>query len=114
MRARYGAQPMHGMMQVRMPGILMGAAAKTLLVAAIVSMAIGYYFQMSSLTTGGYEISKIEKQKAALLEENDALRNEVASYQSMTNVQKRLESSGMVKATNIKYIKIQEGSVAQR
>jgi cell division protein FtsL len=105
---------MQSMMQVRMPGVLMGAAAKTLLAVAIVSMAVGYYFQMSSLTTGGYEISKLEHRKAQLLEENDALRNEVASYQSMTSVQKRLESSGMVKATDIKYLKVQDGSVAQR
>lgn len=114
MRARYSTHPMSNLMQVRMPGILVGAATKTLLVVGIVAMVVGYYFQINSLTVGGYEMMKLEAKKTVLLEENESLRTEVASYQSMASVQKRLESSGMIKAENIKYLKIQEGQVAQR
>ena len=113
-RARYGVNTMASGMSMRLPGILLSAAVKTILIFAIISMVISYYFQMTSLTVGGYELSKLENQKAELMRSNEELKTEVASFQSMSNVEKRLEGLGMVKASNIKYIKVQEGSVAKR
>lgn len=94
--------------------VLAGAAARTALVLVVVILFIGYFFQISSLTTGGYEIAQLEQKTATLNEENEKLRAEIASYQSMNSIQKRLETLGMVKATNIKYVNITENSVAKR
>jgi Tfp pilus assembly protein PilN len=104
----------NSMLQIKFPAILAGAATRTVLVVALLLLVVGYIFQVSSLTTGGYEIAKLQEQTALLNSENEKLRSEIASYQSMNSVEKRLESLGMVKASNVKYLNLSDPIVAQR
>ena len=99
---------------VKLPSILLGAATRTIMVVVLVGFVIGYIIQVSSLTTGGYEIAKLQEKTALLNDENEKLRSEIASYQSMSNVEKRIETLGMVKPTNVKFINLSDSVVAQR
>ena len=111
-RVRYQSQSI-AIPQFRLPGLLAGAAIRTLILFSVVALLAGYFSQISSLTTGGYKIKDLEKQKVTISDENERLKAEIASYQSMNSVKKRLESMGMVKAENIKYIKVGDGPVAK-
>jgi cell division protein FtsL len=101
-------------LQTKFPAILVGAATRTVLVVSLIILIVGYIFQVSSLTTGGYEIAKLQEQTAQLSSENEKLRSEIASYQSMSSVEKRLETLGMVKANNVQYIDLNDSIVAKR
>jgi hypothetical protein len=74
----------------------------------------GYFFEISHLTTSGYEIAKLEKRVDALQDESKQLNTELAAAQSISRIQKRLEAINMVPAGSIKYIKYSETVVAQR
>jgi hypothetical protein len=96
------------------PAFLTGLGARFCLVAVVVMLSVGYIVQISHLSTGGYEIAKLEKEISKLSDESERLTTEVAEYQSISNVQKRLQGLSMVPAQNIKYVKLGDTAVAQR
>jgi hypothetical protein len=99
----------------QMPRFLTGGAARFTLAALTIFLLGGFVYQISFLTTGGYEIAKLEKSISAVSDENDKLKTEIASYQSISSVQKRLQSLGMVKGENVRYVRLtKETAVAQR
>ncbi len=98
----------------RVPSFLTGNAAKLTVSAIVIFLLVGYVMKISSLSTSGYEIASLEKKVAALSDESVKLNAEVASYQSIASIQKRLQGVAMVPVKNINYIKVSATAVAER
>lgn len=70
--------------------------------------------QTNHAATGGYQIQSLEKRVSELSNYTQKLQSELATYQSMANIQERLKAMPMVEAGAIKYLKPLSGAVAQR
>lgn len=99
---------------LQIPDFFTGTVAKTVVSALVLSLLIGYVLQISHLTTSGYEIAVLEKKVSALNDDAEKLNAEVASYQSIASIQKRLQGAAMVPVKNISYIKASAMTVAER
>lgn len=116
LRVRYSVRSFVGFFYgLSVPEYLTGTATKSIICLTLVVLTIGYVFQISLLTTGGYEIANLEKKLAVLSDESQKLNSEAASYQSLSSVQERIKNLKMVPAAEITYIKAPiEQAVAQR
>ncbi len=112
---RYQARSIARMlMSFHVPAFLTGTASKSAVYAMVILLLVGYVVKISHLTTGGYEIATLEKKVSALTDESSKLNAEVASYQSIASIQKRLQGVAMVPAENITYIKVNSLTMADR
>ncbi len=98
----------------RVPSFLTGNTAKLTVSTIVFFLLVGYVMKISSLSTSGYEIANLEKKVAVLSNESVKLSAEVASYQSIASIQKRLQGVAMVPVKNINYIKVGATAVAER
>lgn len=97
-----------------LPAFLTGTLARVTILSVIVVMVIGYVVQVSNLTTGGFQIADLEKQVDSLSDETQKINAEVATYQSIHSVEKRLEGISMVPAGQIHYVKTADAAMAKR
>lgn len=115
LRVRYQFRSVVRMfLSFRIPTFLTGTASKASIYALVIFLLVGYVSKISHLTTGGYEIASLEKKVAMLSGESEKLSAEVASYQSIASIQKRLPGISMVPAKNVNYIKLNSLVVAER
>ena len=63
-----------------------------------------YLSQSNKMAVRGYDIAKLESEKQQLLEERERLEIETSRLQSIQEIEKGLESSGMVPVKKINYI----------
>ena len=98
----------------RLPAVFTSPVSKAAIYAIVILFFAGYVVQISHLTTGGYEIASLEKGVATLEDESSKLASEIASFQSIASIQKRLKGISMVPAKNITYLKANSMSVAER
>lgn len=99
----------------QLPAFLTGIGARFAITALMICLAVGYIVQIGTLTTSGYQIAALEKQVNALGDDTQKLKSELATFQSISNVEKRLVPGTMVPASNIRHIKVtSESFVAQR
>lgn len=98
----------------QIPTVLTSIMAKLTVTSVVVILIGGYITQIGSLTTSGYEIAALEKQISSLNYETKRLNSELASHQSISSVQKRLNEISMKPVKEIKYLKAEDTSVAQR
>lgn len=92
------------LMSITLPSWLTDTRAKFTLVGLVAVMGVAFVFQTSSLGTTGYEVHALEQQVAELNSEIQKISTSVAEQQSLKNIQSRIKDSGMVTATNIKYV----------
>ena len=96
------------------PSFLTGNTARLTVSTVALFLLVGYVSKISHLSTSGYEIDVLEKKVAVLSDESVKLNAEVASYQSIASIQKRLQGASMVPVKNINYIKTSATVVAER
>lgn len=98
-----------------LPAFLTGKMARVVLGALVVTTAVGYAFQVNTLSTSGYQIHTLEKQMAGLQTELQTLNTDIAAAQSLTNIQKRLAGTGLLPGSSAVQLKpTGEVVVAQR
>jgi hypothetical protein len=98
-----------------LPQWMFSLPARLVMLALIVVFSVGYVFQISALSTSGYVIHGLEKKVALVSSETQKLSTEVASYQSMASIQKRLNELSMRSASTITFVKASpRTSVAER
>lgn len=101
-------------LSIRFPTFLTGTASKAVLSVIIIFLLVGYIAEISNLTTSGYQIATLEKKVSVLTNESSQLNAEVASFQSIASIQKRLQGVVMEPVKNISYIKVSPMTVAER
>ena len=105
----------HLFKSIAVPAWMSSTTVKLVVSGISICLLVGYIAQISNLTTSGYEIVTLEKKVEGLSGDTQKLTSELATYQSISSVQKRVQGIAMVPASNIKYIKIStEAAVAQR
>lgn len=97
-----------------LPAILTGTLARVTMFSLIVLLLVGYVVQISKLTAGGFKIADLEKQVNSLADETQKMNAEVASYQSIHSVEKRLDGISMVPVGQIHYVNVAEAAMAKR
>lgn len=88
-----------------MPNWMFDVKTRLFVVVTIGALVFGYLFQINNLSTSGYMINTLEKRLSNVSEQTDKLKTEVASYQSMASIQRRLSSLSMKNAVEVKFVK---------
>lgn len=89
---------------VAVPAWLVSVRSKTLLSCLVVVAALACVTKITSVATRGYEVHELENKLALVAEETQKLETEMAEYQSMASIQKRLEGMQLVSVTAINYV----------
>jgi len=98
-----------------LPRWVESSRVKVFVAALVVVLGVGYVFQTSAMATSGYIVHDLEREVASLESETEKIETQVASYQSMTSIQKRLVQTDYVSARPTKYLKVStDTSVAKR
>jgi len=90
----------------------LGTTCRVLLIVLIAIFGIMYLLQTSSVSTKGYEISDLENQIRLLEEASQKIEFEIATQQSMKNIQQRLQDTELVVANDVEYITLMGSAVA--
>lgn len=98
----------------RLPNWLESARAKMGIASLVVLLVVGYVFQTNAMATRGYVVHNLEQEIAELQSETEKIATQVASYQSMTSIQKRLEKDNYISARPAKYVKAPAETVVAR
>lgn len=88
---------------------LIGLASAVMLL----SLLIIYFAQINVLVAKGYQINEFKQDLARLQEKNRQLELQTATLQSQQALAKKIETMGLVKATQVDYF-LPGGSVAVR
>ena len=84
------------------------------LLGVIMVLLVLDVMQTAVISTKGYEISAYEKQILQLEQENRRLDVEISQYRSMSSIQERLESLGLVNTDAPEYVTLVGSTVARR
>jgi hypothetical protein len=74
------------------------------LIALVGVFSLLYLSQSNKMALKGYDISTLEKERAELVAERERLEIESSRLQSIQEIQKGLDTSGMVPVKKINYI----------
>lgn len=96
---------------IRVPAFLGSFTARALLLTLVLFSGGLYVWQVSALTSGGYEIKRMEETIAALKITNQKLETELATAESLASLQSRLPELGMAPATKVVRIGAPRGTV---
>ena len=77
---------------------------KLICVFAVAFFAVGYFIQINSLSTKGYEIRELQGRIDELKQEKSDLELEALSLQSMGTIRDKLAQADMVKSENSDYL----------
>lgn len=92
-----------------------GRAGGAVVMASVAVLAVSYLVITNLLATRGYQIQALEQQITGLEQEVERLETELAGAQSLTSLQARLSTLGMVAATQVKYLSVEpDKAVARR
>ncbi|MFH1226223.1 MAG: hypothetical protein V1684_02995 [bacterium] len=98
------------MAKIRAKTVLIGLAAACL----FLSLLILYFAQINVLVAKGYQINEFKQDLARLQEKNRQLELQATTLQSQQILAKKIETMGLVKATQIDYFLPGGNSVAVR
>ena len=77
---------------------------RILVLAALVAVGIDYVWQISQVSTQGYNLKDLERQVSILEKQNEKLSFEMAELNSMARIESAAKSLGMVKSDSIVYL----------
>lgn len=80
----------------------------------VVVFGVLHVINLSTMSTKGYDMTKLQKQITSLERENQKLEFKIAKYSSIQSIQERLDKMDMVAADNVEYAMIIGTSVARR
>ncbi len=98
-------------LSLRLPDWLVGFWARVIVTALVVVAGAGYLFQVNNLSTQGYVIHTLQNQVDALQQNNEQLQTTIASYQSLSSIESRLQGRNMVTVASIQYLSHDSGTV---
>lgn len=84
------------------------------LVAVAGALAVFYVIELNSLSRRGFEVRAFEQRIQNLQQEQQKLSLRLAELQSMTRMEERVQSLGLVPADQVQYLKIGGAPVARR
>jgi len=90
------------------------AACRGILACTIILFGVLYVIQTSAISTAGYDIRDLERQKVELQRENQRIEYDIAKYRSMESIQARLAGMNMVPANDVQYVAMVGTAVARR
>jgi len=96
------------------PAWLYGQKARYVYVGIFGALLFAYICQVSVASGSGYEMRDLQKQVTNLKGEIQKINVEVASYNALPNLEKRVQNTGMISVASIKYVKNTETAVAKR
>ncbi|HLD70712.1 MAG TPA: hypothetical protein VI937_02425 [Negativicutes bacterium] len=82
-------------------------------IPALAMMLVFYAYSINKLTGGSYVIKNYHKEISQLQTENNSLEASAANSGVMGNAQARAHYLGFEKTTQVKYIEVGEGALAQ-
>jgi len=85
-----------------------------LLIFAILISGLVYVFGVNSITTKGYQIRTLRKQVAELETVNKNLEINISDLKSISVLESKTASFGMIKAQSIEYLALPSANVATR
>lgn len=84
-----------------------------LIFAALVMFGLLYLFQVNSISTKGYEVSRLQKQVQTLTESAKRLELESAELKSIQGIEARVKTLNMVPSAGVNYVKDQGYALKQ-
>ncbi len=96
------------------PAWIGGPKARFAYVGIFASLLVAFICQVSVASGSGYEMRDLQKKVSDLKSEIQKINVEVASFNALPNLEKRVQSSGMTSVSFIKYIKPVDIAVAKR
>lgn len=88
----------------RVPTSIDTMKVRALLIISVLFIGCGFIMKTSELSTTGYHIHDLEKQVASLEGDAERLQMEIATLQSMPNINRRLQSMNMVQPEAVTYL----------
>jgi cell division protein FtsL len=86
--------------------LVLGVKSLSLTVLAmLVIVSVSFVALVNIRVTKGFEINDLEIKIAELEKNNDSLSRRVADYQSIQNIQQRVDLKNFVPTTNVSYLK---------
>lgn len=96
------------------PAWLTGRGMRIMCLCLLAAASILYIGEISRAAGSGYEMKSLQKQVSTLQEEIQKIDVDIASQNSMSSLEKRLQETDMVSVTNIKHIVISGSEVAKQ
>lgn len=85
--------------------LLLGKLAVSFVfIISVFALSFLFMAQTNRMTLKGYDINKLEHEKQELLEQQERLRVELSSLQSIYEIEKGVENSGMIPVNKINYL----------
>jgi cell division protein FtsL len=94
--------------------LLLSNTFRVCLSVFILVFGVLHVINLSTMSTKGYDMTKLQKQITSLERENQKLEFKIAKYSSMQSIQERLNNMDMVVADNVEYVTIMGTTVARR
>ncbi|MCX6782101.1 MAG: hypothetical protein NTW66_03220 [Candidatus Magasanikbacteria bacterium] len=96
------------------PAWIYGYKARLAYAGVFASLLLAYICQVSVASGSGYEVNDLQKRVADLKSEIQKINVEVASLNALPNLEKRVQTSGMIAVASIKYVKPADIAVAKK
>lgn len=100
--------------RLRLNQFIVGTGFRAGLLALTLVLMTCHVLKMSSVSTQGYQISKLQKQIQQLEDDKQKIDIDVAKLSSMTSIQERIQQMQMVPVEKPQYLTYHGSSVAQR
>ncbi|MFZ5559346.1 MAG: hypothetical protein ACOZAL_00960 [Patescibacteria group bacterium] len=82
------------------------------LIFSILMIGLFYIIQANTITNNGYKIRALKKDSTQLEERNKNLQISISNLKSISVLESKTESFGMIKAQNVEYLAIPLANVA--
>lgn len=89
-------------------------SCRVCMIALFVVFSLLYITKTSAVSTRGYTIQDLEKQKTTLLRDTQKLEVQIAANRSIASVEERVKELGMVPASGVEYLEGVQTIVAVR
>ncbi len=109
---RYFLQFLHG---IAWPSWMENTITKMGVTTLVAVLIVGYVFQTNAIATRGYVVHNLEQRVAELQNDTEKIETQIAGYQSMTSIQKRLAKNAYITAHANTFMKVlNDTAVAQK
>ena len=96
------------------PAWLVGRGVRVFCLSLLAMASILYVGEISRAAASGYEMKSLQKQVSSLQEEIQKIDVDIASQNSMSSLEKRLQDTDMVLVKNVQHIVISGSEVAKQ
>ena len=103
-----------GEKRMMMKRLLLSNTFRVCLFVFVVVFGVLHIINLSTMSTKGYDMTKLQKQITSLERENQKLEFKIAKYSSMQSIKERLDNMDMVVADNVEYATVMGTAVARR